>query len=347
MDIAPTRPDELEEMTAFLASAFGVTAASPFLDRRLMSWKYFQPRPGFSGTRSFLARRDGKIAAHVGLWPIAWTSGAGSPVTGQHLIDWGASKEVSGAGTALYREVLRSAGTAVVIGGAMIARRLLPGLGFRLAGKLDLYARVVRPWRQLRARPARGWKDAARLARNTVWSLSSLVAGKPDLAALPAVDAAADVEELISERAASGSVLPARSRELFAYLEACPGADCRTYVVRRSGLPIGYFVLARAGAQARIADLWVSGTHPGELASAVALATQTAAADARVAEVMAPDARGVLREALRANGYRLRAEKPLYFHDPEGRLGPPEAVSVTLLESDGFFLCDPASPFLS
>mgnify|MGYP005842675455 CR=1 FL=1 len=347
MDIAPTRPGELEEVTAFLANAFGVTAASPFLDRRLMSWKYFQPRPGFPGSRSFLARRDGKIAAHVGLWPVAWTSVSGSPVTGQHLIDWGASKEVSGAGTALYRDILSSAGTAVVIGGATIARRLLPGLGFRRAGKLDLYARVVRPWRQLRARPARGWKDAARFARNTVWSLSPLLARKPDLTALPASEAPADVEELISQRTASGGVLPVRSRELFAYIEACPGADCRTFVLRRSGSPTGYFVLARAGPQTRIADLWVSWTHPEEWASAVALATQTAADDLRVAEVVAPDARGVLREALWANGYRLRAEKPLYFHDPDGRLGPPEAVSVTLLESDGFFLCDPTHPFLT
>ena len=341
IEIQDLRPAELGEVACFLASVFGVPETAPFLQPALMEWKYMLPRDDWQATRSRVVREHGRIVAHSGVWPLRFEA-AGGLVNAVHLIDWAASG-AAGAGVILYREMLHMAPVAVVLGGSQQARKLLGRMGFSQAGQFQLYARVVRPWRQFRSRPARSLpRDSAKLMRNFYWSRSPRI-GEGGLRAEAVPRFPAELDAALPGWSYPGYVCAARSSNLLNFMLLCPGVACRAYLLRQKGALIGYFLLCRLGGQSRIADLRVSGAS--RLAAAYSVAVRQAASDPETCEIVASSSAELTAAALLRNGFRLRGERPLWLRDPEHRLPSGSPLLLQALESDSYFLQDPESPF--
>jgi hypothetical protein len=343
---------EREAVSRLLLDVFGLPPGSPFVDPRLMQWKYFEPLPGWSGPRSWAMKEGRDIVAHIGEWPFHF-AGPGGLVDCVHLIDWGADPGSPGAGVQLYAEMLRRHSAALVLGGSYDARKLLAKLGFRQVGTLDGLVKVVRPWKQFRSRPERRFlRDSAKLARNLAWSRvgkcvpdprwsSKAVDVFPDSLGGLFEDGQADVT---AERRAIRSH---RSPAVLNYLLSCPGANCRGFLVYCDGLLRGYFLTSRFAGQSRLADLRIAPGGDRDFRDALTHAVATAVADAETCELLVPCSSALSRETLELLGFRLRSQKPIWLYDPKSALGPAPCLHIQPVDSDAFFLTDVRDPFLT
>lgn len=339
----PLGAAEQDSLADFLAGIFGVSRKHAFVRPEFLRWKYFQPRPDWDGPRSWVLRQEGRIASHAGVWPVRLRL-SGRTIQTAHIIDWAATPDAPGAGALIYREALRRAGMLLGIGGSEQARKIVRKLGARQIGTLRNYVRVVRPWKQFRTRPPGGWKAAAKAVRNTLWSRRPLMpAGTWRAAGLasfpqPLPDA--------GEPAGSGWVRGERTAAQLDYILSCP-ATCRGFLLECAGEARGHMLLSRMGGQARIAGLRIAAAGPGDWEAAYAVAIREAAADPECAELVAVSSNAWTAAALEANGFAFYNDKPIWVLDPGGCLGETAEVDVQGLESDGFFLHDPAHPYLT
>jgi hypothetical protein len=337
--------DEQPRLAEFLRSIFDVRPDAPFLHPQLLRWKYFEPRPDWNGPRSWAVRDDSGIAAHVGVWPLGFVTPSG-PVDSLHLIDWAASPRSPGSGILIYRELMKRATAVLAVGGSAEARKILGKIGFSQVGELTFYARAARPWKQFRARAA-GWKDAARLLRNVAWKWTAGGAADGRWRAEPVRSFPDSLRSVLPDGSSAAFTASSRSVELLNYFLRCPNASCRGFVLSRDGTPAGYFLLSLLGGQARIADLWVLSENHEDWAAGFALASRAAAADPAACEIVAVASTQFAGQALRDAGFRSRFAKPLWLHDPRRRLRDLPPIHIQQVESDAFFLHDPAAPFLT
>ena len=334
-------------MAEFLATAFGVSKDASFLRPDVLDWKFFAPRPDWSGPRSYVVKQDAQIIAHSCIWPVSFRLPDRS-VSSMHLIDWAASKSAAGAGIFLNQELMKQTDTAVGIGGSDISRKIAPRIGFSHVGSLSVYARVVRPWRQFRAAPDRfRWKGPLRLARNGLWALLPACPPPKHLSAAPVAAFDHSLDWLFGDRTASPYLWAARTPELLNYILRCPAVISRAFLVYDREKPCGYFVLARAGGQTRIADLWIQALDEESWAGAYSLAVRRAAEDAQTCEIAAYSSTALVEAALLRNGFRLRAQKPVFLNDRKRHLDCGLPLSFSGLESDAFFLYNSGDPFLT
>src|SRR5262245_36916075 len=169
LEFSPTIPGDLEAVSSLMLTAFKAEHDAPFVDRKLLHWKYFEPGPPWKGSRGYVLKGGESIAAHCGIWPIN-LSFQDKQVTCNCFVDWVSDRTLPGAGFLLKRKLLTMAQTAIVVGGTDDTRAVVPKLGFRLVGEVGFFVRMVRPWKQFRTRPSEGvGRDAARLLRNTAW----------------------------------------------------------------------------------------------------------------------------------------------------------------------------------
>jgi hypothetical protein len=332
----PTAREQIGGVRTFLAKVFGLPESAPFLAPALLDWKWFAPRPGWNGARSYVLEQAGELAAHGCAWPVTFLAPQGA-VTSTRVCDWAGGLKAPGAGVLLFRKFGTLADTLLAVGGSPETQAILPKLGLARVGELALYARPVRPFAQFRGRPGRGARAAARLARNLWWS------------SLPAAPVERGLEAVRVERfgpvplpAPTTLATPAaRSPELLNYMLACPGAAFSGYEIRTAGALCGYFLLACVNGQTRIADLWTAGTWP----AAYALALRTAARDAATCEVAAAASTSLRRRAIEASGFQARGADPVFLYDPHRRLAAAPPLDLQLLDGDECCLNNPDYPF--
>ena len=175
IDFRPTTQRDAAAIADFLRRVFQLRAGALLLDEKHMGWKYWNVRPDWEGSRSFIAQHHGAIVAHAALWPMRIRV-PGQEVTAMHAIDWAADWKYRGVGIRLARRVTAKlrmrAPMVVATGGSEITRRILPVIGFRPRSELYQFARPVRPLGQALTTAERNWKLPARLLRNTFWRLS-------------------------------------------------------------------------------------------------------------------------------------------------------------------------------
>lgn len=301
-----------------------------------MDWKYFQPHPLWGGSRSFIIKEAGDIVAHGGVVPVSFLV-ADIQVSSLHLIDWCAKRTVPGSGTLLVRHLARLSQTLMTVGGSAITRQILPKLGYRTHGEVEIYARVVRPWRQFRDNPRGGWKAPLRLLRNTAWSLSSTVVIKSGWSFHPVPVFDDSLLPLFASRRGRSFVSTHRSPAMLNYFLRCPTIKFFAYLILNEGAVRGWFMLANVAGQARIADIWVNSESGEEWSAAFSLATCVAAEHCETCEVTAGASIPLASEALLANGYRLRHCEPIFLYDPKDLVTQGRRLNLSLIDGDGAF----------
>jgi len=343
--LTPLQTAETDAIRSFLARAFSCDLHAPFLEPALLQWKCFAPRPDWPGPRSFLLRREGQIASYGCVTPIDFQTAAG-PVTGVHLIDWGGDPKFKGAGTLVMLELGKLRDINMTLGGSPATRKILPRLGFRIAGDMEIYARPVRPFLQVWSTPRKNWKTPLRLARNLMWSARPLAS--PGAWSAQPIAAFDDSTIAAVHRALPSSyTLCRRSAGQLNYMLQCPAAQFSACLLLCDGSLRGYFVLSQVGHQARLADVQLDSEQPQDWAAAVSAAVTQAASNPATYEVIAGGSIPLSRNALVQNGFRVRDHKEVFLFDPRGLLSASPPPHFNLIEADCSYVSDPLFPFLT
>jgi hypothetical protein len=263
-----------------------------------------------------------------------------------HLIDWAASRSAVGAGVHLLRMMTGLADVLLTIGGSQDTRNVLPKLGYKRRGELRRYARVSRPWLQLRTTTAKNWKTPLKFLRNS----ARVIGGVPRV---PDGWQAAKVTSFTGAinggavGQTTSSTSPRRTAAELDYLLSCPAARFSGFTVRQADQLRGYFVLAQVGGQARIVDVRSDRDDSQSWQAICALAARTAGQDPATCEIVVASSIDATENAWLQAGFIHRETEPILCYDPRSRLRPESPLNLNLADGDSCFLSDPLSPYLS
>src|ERR1700722_2995523 len=346
VSIQPLSERQLPQVSRFLTNAFGAGMLPAFVDPAFLEWKFFEPYPGWDAHRGYLIQQDDEIVAHACLWPSVFHCSSGE-FQSSHILDWAASPSAAGCGITIYQHLLGLTEAAFVVGGSDQAKRLLPRLGFRAQGVQRFYAKVVRPWNQFRSRSISfSLREAARLARNTLWSLGA--SSTPEgWQAQPTGEAGEALDRLTSSWKPESYCAGKRSAAWLKHILRCPIGKIKLYNICRHEQIAGYFILNTLGGQCRIIDLFLDQESADTWRLAYILALQSAIEIPTVCEVVATASLPWTGEVLEGLGFRLRQEKPIFIYDPGQKLEGLPPLNVQMVDSDAFFLHDPSYPYLT
>ena len=334
VDVRLAASSEMSAVSSFLRDRFHLPAAAGFLDARHLAWKYWIERPDWNGSRSFTARHDGAIVAHVATWPTRIRL-PDRVIPAAHLIDWASDPKYPGAGIWLLRRVHRNVPILIATGGTDITRRTLPVLGFRPFGEITSFARPLRPIGQALTTIDRTWRLPARLLRNSVWRYAPGTAPPRDWSAAPAEPH--EIQDAIWPAPSSSRAVMARDAAFYDYVLASPSTRHRLFALRHGRDTAGYFCLAYARHVARIADLWVASSAPDDWTAAFRIAAAVAAQTRDMYEVTAWASTALARDALSRAGFRVRDRSTLSVLGDASLLEGRE-LHVQMLDCDASFL---------
>lgn len=325
-------------IVAFLSEVLGHDPDSAKFESRQLHWKYWQERPDWQGPRSFVLTHDAAVLAHAAILPgsCAWRGGRFRTL---HLIDWAARPDAVGAGSTLLKRLGQMTDALLAIGGSARTQSLLPALGFRQLSDCIGYARCVRPLRRLTEASQPNWRLPHQFARSILWTVlaSSTYEGEWQVRRI----APEDVEraDLPLPTPGPGTAIFERNAAVFRYLLACPAAPMTLHQISRvGGRTRGYFVLAFAPGQARLADCWVDSTDPGDWRALIQLAVHVAMEDQRIAEVVARSSDPALSAILAACGFHARTFEPVQLLTMPGVDLRAERIRVQMLDNDAAWL---------
>lgn len=108
-------------------------------------WKYWEPRAGWQGSRSYILTQDDRILAHAAVVPAVFSFG-NDRLQVLQVIDWAARAQARGAGNTLMQYIGTLGDAIITWSGTDRAWRLLPFLGFAESNTVvTLYARPIHP----------------------------------------------------------------------------------------------------------------------------------------------------------------------------------------------------------
>jgi hypothetical protein len=304
----PTTADDLDDILRLFRDAFHPPENAQILDRTLLLWKYYAERPDFDGARSFGLEKEGRLVAHGCVWPFELLR-ASEPLRGVHLIDWAADATSAGAGVTLLRRLLAQTGFVCSFGGSSDTRAILPKVGFRPLNEIRTYARPLRPLKQALTHQYRNCKLPVRLARNLFWRTVPRLLWPAGWSAIPT--SPRDIDPALFPTAVDGRLPCARSTDVLEYLSQCPSVPFTWYTIAKNGRPRGYFSLAVAHGQSRVADLWMTTQSVDDYAAAHTLAALVSLRDTSAAEIIATSCWDGCSQALSASGYRFVSATPI------------------------------------
>jgi hypothetical protein len=336
LELRAALPDDRDALAAFLSEIFHQPASAFFIRPEVLDWKYFQPRSDWEHPRSWIIKSEGRIVAHAGVWPLRIPSSRGI-VDCLHAIDWAAAPEFAGAGALLYRNLTRRVPVMLALGGTHHAQKVLPSLGFSPIGEADVYARSVRPWNQFRERPQRSARAVARLVRRTVRSFASRASHRGWSAATVKAFSEADLEAVSGTSGGRVAFLEP-SAAMLNFVLACPGGNCRGFILSSDGKRAGYLILSRPDGQVRVADLRIRSQEPQDWAAAYSVALDLAWEDRLCNEIMSFASTDLAREALLANGFQRVSSRLVRLVDTRKILQDVPPLQLQSITTDAFFL---------
>jgi hypothetical protein len=338
--IRPSTPADAGAIVELLNS----TGLRPNVEAQALHWKYWQARAGSPRSRSFVLTDGSQLLAHGANIEGSCTWG-NHRLSTVHVIDWAARSGHIGAGTTLMKSIAQQTGALLAIGGSAQTLRILPHIGFRQLGTVTGYVRALYPLRLLRSSGTAFWRRLPRFARGLTW----MFAGRKLPGQVWQVRRiAADQLDCLS------GVLPAprrdmavleRSVESFMYVLSCPITPMHLYVIEKSGQARGYFLLASAPGQVRIADCWMDSDEPGAWLAMVQLALEQGRHDSRAAEIVVWANDPLLSDALKASGFRARYETLIQMRPSDPAVMPDAPLRVQMLDNDLAYLHEDQDAF--
>jgi hypothetical protein len=328
-----TAPAELEETAAFLAEHFQLNPDAPLIEPALMRWKYYEPRPDWQGSRSYVLESGPRWLAHVCVCPMPLT-GLGKPARGILLVDW--ISAAPGAGAEIYRRFYSMSDVVFGQGGSTSAQRTLQRMGYAEIGAVRLFVRPLRPWVRFRRGPLTAM-NLMRLARSAVMARLPLRAISSELTVERVPEFRASQRRMIEESRGVSFVQTERSVELLNYLLRCPALQTSAYVVRRRDKDLGYFLLSLAGAEIQLNDLRIASDQERDWTEVVALMTRAASQFSSAEQLVVRSSLPLLDVALEANRFRLFDSDPLFLYDPKGLMAT-RPVHITPFDGDQAYL---------
>jgi len=320
-----------------LQEAHGLAPGAPMFEGGLLYWKYWQPWAGWPGSRSYVLTRDELILAHAAIVPAVCNFGNGR-LNVLHVIDWAARAQARGAGKTLMQHIGTLADAIVTSDGAAEALRLLPYLGFANSNTVvSQYVRPIRPLLYLTGADAPGWRRAARCVRNTLWVLRTPSAGQHARRARPLAAAEVTASAIPWPAPKYGTAVLERSALGMRYWLQCPATPMELCAVEHGSEVEGYFVLAFAPGQARLADCWLESAEPAAWEALVQLAVRQAARHSDVAELVAISSEPLLAGALERCGFHARGSRPLLVRTSNGVRLPSMGIRVQMLDNDAAY----------
>jgi hypothetical protein len=330
--IRPSVPADAPGIVELLAAA----GLKPNVEPDALDWKYWDERKDWAGVRSFVSTRGAQIVAHAAVVPGSCATES-RRFTVLHLIDWAARPNAAGAGVSLMKHVGRLADALLAVGGSEQTRQILPHIGFQLCGMAEGYVRVLRPLRCLGALGTSSWKLPARFMRRSLWRLSAPIVAPADwsISRIVSEETAALAEAL--PRASAGMDVLERSEGWFRYMLRCPIVPMELYALRNRNEVRGYFLLAFAPGQARIADCWVANDEPTEWHALIQYAALQAWRHRDVAELVAWSSDAVTARALVASGFHRRNQQPIFLRSAAEEEIVPGRLRVQMLDNDAAY----------
>jgi hypothetical protein len=276
---------EQEQVVNFLEEMFHAPPDALFLESDNVRWRYFDPRPDWIGSRSYVFRDEGQIVAHGCVVPDTYVRPNGEVIKGLFIIDWAARPTYPGYGLLLAREIGALADLRLGYGGSADARALVDkalsaktraSSKERAIGEMWGFDRAIRPLAFLRDRSIPAWRAWARAGRafyrNAMNPLKSVSAWKTR-----------PVERFDPSPAATsphasecGLILPFRSNELLNYMLDCPSVRFKGFLLEKEGVPRGHLLLAGRDSEVRVADLVIDSNHIEDWIACYCLAASAA-----------------------------------------------------------------------
>jgi hypothetical protein len=108
----------------------------------------------------------------------------------------------------------------------------------------------------------------------------------------------------------------------------------RGFLLRRQGLPGGYFVLGKSDWETRLLDWVVDSDDMSDWKLACAAVTNAALLDPEACRIRVLSTLPILSQALAWNGYWCQYKEPIALHDPGDALGRAFPVSFQLFDGD-------------
>ncbi len=303
-------------------------------------WKYWQPRADAPDPRSYVLIHGGEIIAHAGIVPGACVI-AGRRLTIFHIVDWVARADSAGAGVSLMKHVGLLADGLLAIGGSEQTQHILPHVGFTPCGTATAYVRPLRPLRILRGGGGPLGRRLGRTVRGAYWAATARRGGggrkrwRVQLIGAEGVEALADV---LGAGPAIGAVRLERSPQRLAYLLTCPLARMTLHGAERDGRMCGYFLLAHAKGQVRLADCRVASDEPADWQAVVQCAVDAARRHGTAIELAASTSDPMLADALEESGFKRRGALAVRIKMKTGSVVPPAALAVHMIDDDAAYL---------
>lgn len=308
----------------------------PNVEPEALDWKYWAPREDWAGARSFVATRGAQILAHAAAVPGSCAT-VSQRVTVLHLIDWAARPNAAGVGVSLMKHVGRLADALIAVGGSEQTLQILPHIGFRPCGTVEGYVRVLHPLRYFGASSIASWKIPAKLARRSVWRLSStMLAPVGWTVSRICADQMTNLAEALPRATTATSVFE-RSQGLFRYMLQCPIAPMEMFALKRQNEVRGYFLLAFAPGQARIADCWVATDELDAWHALMQYAALQAWGHRDVAELVAWSSDPAMTRVLLTSGFHRRNQQPILLRSTGAEEIIPERMRVQMLDNDAAY----------
>jgi len=330
--VRPSTPEDAPAIVAVMAGA-GLRSNS---DPQHLHWKYWQERPEWTGSRSYVLTDGKEVLAHGAIIPATRVGGSGR-VRMAHLIDWAARSTEFGAGVALLKHVGRLTEMLYGIGGSADTIRILPQIGFRTCATVTGYVRPLSPrnlWREARGA---GLRIGPRVARSALWILT---ASRPSLKGWSASPLSggeiARIVPVLPQPRRDLAVIE-RGEALFRYMLACPIVPVALYGLEYAGRVRGYFLLAFAPGQTRLADAWVDSDELADWRALVGCALREARRRGRAAELAAWASEPLLMQALVDNGFHRRFTLPVMLRAGAQANSDP-APRIQMLDNDALYL---------
>jgi hypothetical protein len=329
--VRPSTPADAPAIVELLLEA----GLRPNREPRDLHWKYWQERPDWPGSRSFVLTKDNEILAHAAIIPGTFVQGT-RRVRIIHMIDWAARRTAPVAGVSLMKYVGRLTDALLAVGGSIQTLQILPHIGFRPYGTVTGYVRALHPLRIFGRGAKPSWRLPPRLARSAFWALTAPSYDNDwRTRRLDRHDTSSLASVLPSRMGDAG--VPERSEELFAYTLSCPIMPMELYALETNGRVRGYFLLALAPGQVRIADCWVDSEDPADWRALIQCAVGRAMQSRDSAELAVWASDPVLSRSLEECGFHRRNARPVQLLAARDFVIPAATLRVQMLDSDAAF----------